>query len=102
MPKRKTNPTQAQSKLARVRVASDISRAQLAEATHIGLNTLKMLESGGVHNPGIKTLTRIAYALDVPIEQICEDKWLALVWEEWTGDEWEKRSARKLVKRDES
>jgi transcriptional regulator with XRE-family HTH domain len=99
VPKRKTNPTQADSKLARVRVESGVTRADLAEAIYISLRTLQELESGGVGNPGIKTLTRIAYALDVPIEKICEDEWLATRWDVWNGEEWEKRAARKLVKR---
>lgn len=104
MPKRKTNPTKVRTKVARVRVESNVTRAELADATGLGIRALQELETGWVHNPGIRTLTGIAYALDVPIEEICEDKWLAPVWLRHTPgkrkkDDWDQVPVRKLVKR---
>jgi transcriptional regulator with XRE-family HTH domain len=103
VPKRKTNPTKVRTKIARVRVDSGVTRAELAEATGLGVRNLQELETGWVENPGIHTLTRIAYALDVPIEQICEDKWIAPVWLRRTPgkpkEDWDQVRVRRLVKR---
>jgi transcriptional regulator with XRE-family HTH domain len=100
VPKRKTNPTKVRTKIARVRVDSDVTRAELAAATGLGLRNLQELETGWVENPGIRTLTRIAYALDVPIEKICEDMWISLTYrKKQQGKEIEKR-VQKLVKRE--
>ena len=104
MPKRKTNATKVRSKLAQVRVERDVSQAALAEAIDIHIRTLQELERGWVTNPGITTLTRIAYALDVPIEAICEDNWLSVTWDKQIRGtlETEKKSVPRLVKRAKS
>lgn len=103
MPKRKTNPTKVTSRLARVRVDADISQVKLADATGISVRTVQELERGTILNPGYAMLRRIAYALDVEIEEICNDEWLALHW--WRrndeGTEWEKMPVRKLIERPE-
>lgn len=105
MPKRKTNPTKVRTKVARVRVESNVTRKELAEATGIGIRALQDLETGWVHNPGIRTLTGIAYALDVPLEEICEDDWISPMWlrpppGKGFKSDWDRVPVRKLVKRE--
>ena len=103
MPKRKTNPTRVRTKLAQVRVESKVTQEELSRATGIGLRALQELERGRVLNPGLHTLGRIAHALDVPLEDICEDRWVAFSthYRQLSGwNRWEEVPVPKIVERE--
>ena len=62
---RKTN----NSKISEIRIAKGITQQQLADRTGIGLRTLGRYE-GGLRSPTLKTLSKIAIALDVSVEDL--------------------------------
>ncbi len=57
----------------RIRKAKKLSQDKLAKLAGITLTTLVKIESGANDNPTIKTLKKIANALEVPVNDLLED-----------------------------
>lgn len=76
MGSRKDLQANIRTRLGRSRVAAGITQERLAEVTGIPLATYRRLERGQLDNPPIRYLSNIALALDVDLEEICEDEWL--------------------------
>lgn len=57
-------------KLKKVRLAKGFSRFELAKRAGVSPNTIQALESDIISNPTIQTCTRLANALDVPVEKL--------------------------------
>jgi Predicted transcriptional regulators len=57
--------------VARVRVEKGFSQDKLAEKANLDRTYLSGIERG-VRNPGIKTVLRIAQALDVGVDNFCK------------------------------
>jgi transcriptional regulator with XRE-family HTH domain len=64
------------TKFARARVKSKLTQEQLAKSTGLSLATIFRYETGRASDPRLRILVRVAIALDVPLEDICEDHWL--------------------------
>ena len=58
----------------RIRKAKELSQDKLAKLAGITLTTLVKIESGANDNPTIKTLKKIANALEVPVNDLLEDE----------------------------
>jgi transcriptional regulator with XRE-family HTH domain len=56
--------------LQRMRKARQMSQAQLAEAVGVTQGYISHLELGMKKNPSIRVLSKIAKALDVPVEDL--------------------------------
>jgi transcriptional regulator with XRE-family HTH domain len=57
--------------VARIRVERGLSQDKLAEKADLDRTYLSGIERG-VRNPGIKTVLRIAQALNVPVDDFCK------------------------------
>jgi transcriptional regulator with XRE-family HTH domain len=68
----------------RVRALRDrigITQTELADAADVNRGTLSVLESGqGEHGVTVKTLTRLADALDVPVGVLLGERPMPLHW----------------------
>jgi len=66
--------TNSQSKIAknikRIRQEKGISQDRLSKLADLSLNTVVTVESGTNPNPTIETLTKIAKALDVRVDDL--------------------------------
>ena len=58
----------------RIRKAKELSQDKLAKLAGITLTTLVKIESGANDNPTIKTLKKIADALEVTVNDLLEDE----------------------------
>ena len=58
----------------RIRKARELSQDKLAKLAGITLTTLVKIESGANDNPTIKTLKKIASALEVPVNELLQDE----------------------------
>ena len=58
----------------RIRKAKELSQDRLAKLAGITLTTLVKIESGANDNPTLKTLKKIANALEVPVNDLLEDE----------------------------
>ena len=58
----------------RIRKAKELSQDKLAKLAGITLTTLVKIESGANDNPTIKTLKKIAKALEVTVNDLLEDE----------------------------
>ncbi len=58
----------------RIRKAKELSQDRLAKLAGITLTTLVKIESGTNDNPTIKTLQKIASALEVPVNDLLQDE----------------------------
>lgn len=56
--------------LKKIRHNKDISQDRLSKLADLSLNTIVMVESGANPNPTIETLTRIAKALNVGVDDL--------------------------------
>ena len=56
--------------LKKIRQDKGISQDRLSKLADLSLNTVVTVESGANPNPTIETLTKIAKALNVPIEDL--------------------------------
>jgi len=56
--------------LKKIRQDKDISQDRLSKIADLSLNTVVTVESGANPNPTIETLTRIAKALDVGVDDL--------------------------------
>jgi transcriptional regulator with XRE-family HTH domain len=69
-----------QSKLAQIRRWRGLTQEELAAATGVPLTTIYKLEAGKTWNPRVRHLRNLAFALDVPFDELLEDE-----WSEWTA-----------------
>lgn len=69
-------PRGYKTKLHFERVAAGHTQAYMSENTGIPLRTYRRLENGELVNPPIRYLVNCAIALNVPLEDVCEDEWL--------------------------
>lgn len=60
------------NKIRQVRLERGIAKRELARRAHVALSYLHDLESGR-KSPTIRTLTKLASALDVPVTALLED-----------------------------
>lgn len=56
--------------LRKARLAKGYSRFELAKKAGVSPNTIQALESDIISNPTIQTCTRLANALEVPVEEL--------------------------------
>lgn len=59
-------------KVKRQRIRKKLSQEKLARLADISYNTIVKIESGSTPNPGIKTISRIAKALGVTVDELIE------------------------------
>ena len=60
--------------LARLRKEKKLTQEGLARKANISYHTLIKLESGGIENPKIETVIKLATALNVSIDDLVEKK----------------------------
>ncbi len=58
----------------RIRKQKDLSQDKLSKLAGVTLTTLVKIESGSNDNPKIKTLKKIADALEVTVNDLLEDR----------------------------
>lgn len=75
MPRRFDRGAKPETKLARARLASELTQADLIEATGIRRSTYWRLERGRIANPPLRYLTNCAIVLGVPVEELIEEEW---------------------------
>ena len=56
--------------IAKLRQAKNLTQRELAERAGISVNYLSRIEVGSCPKPHAKTLSRIAYALDVTMDKL--------------------------------
>lgn len=56
--------------LAKIRKEKKLTQEGLARKANISYHTLIKLESGGIKNPKIETVVKLAGALDISIDQL--------------------------------
>ena len=71
--------TTSQSRLAKLRLAADLSQHRMAELTGLSLNTYIRLERGEIANPPIRYRVNCAIVLGVDLDEV-----LAPEWTRWT------------------
>ena len=76
MPRRADPGTKPETKLARARVAAQISQAEMVAATGMSRSVYWRLERGRIANPPLRHLTNCALVLGVPVEELIEEEWL--------------------------
>lgn len=59
--------------IKKIRKKKEISQDKLSKLADVTLTTLTKIEAGMNKNPTIKTLQKIARALEVPIEKLLEE-----------------------------
>lgn len=75
MPRRHNRGAKPETKLARTRLASELTQADMVEATGIKRSTYWRLEHGRIANPPLRYLTNCAIVLGVPVEELIEEEW---------------------------
>lgn len=63
------------TKLAELRLERGITQRQLAASTGVSIASYRRLERDELRDPGIRTLSNLAIALGVPLEDLIEDRW---------------------------
>ena len=63
------------TKLADLRLAGGLTQRQLAERTGVSIAHYRRLERDELRDPGIRTLSNLAIALGVQLEDLIEDHW---------------------------
>lgn len=58
------------NKITAIRESKNISISNLSKKTSLSARTIQKIEKGEIGNPGIKTVKKIAQALEVPIESL--------------------------------
>jgi transcriptional regulator with XRE-family HTH domain len=71
MPKRDKTLTEFGRNVSRLRSDAGLSQDKLAEKADLDRTYLSGIERG-VRNPGIKTVLRLARALDVSVDRLCK------------------------------
>ena len=71
MPKRDKTLTEFGRNVSRLRNDAGLSQDKLAEKADLDRTYLSGIERG-VRNPGIKTVLRLAHALDVSLDKLCK------------------------------
>ena len=66
----KPNISNIGKNLKKIRVDKGISQDRLSKLADVALNTIVTLESGNNGNPTIETMTKIAQALEVDINDL--------------------------------
>lgn len=59
--------------IKKIRQERGISQDRLSKLADLSLNTVVNVETGGSANPTIETLTRIANALEVKVDDLIKD-----------------------------
>jgi transcriptional regulator with XRE-family HTH domain len=85
MPRRTDRGAKAETRLARVRLASGLTQRDLFEATGMSRSVYWRLERGRIDNPPLRHLTNCAIVLGVPVEELIEDEWRT-TWLQLTPD----------------
>lgn len=62
--------------LSKLRKAKGLTQEGLARKANISYHTLIKLESGGIKNPKIETVLKLAEALDISIVELIESKFI--------------------------
>jgi transcriptional regulator with XRE-family HTH domain len=75
MSRRHDRGVKAETRLARVRLASGLTQRDLVEATGMSRSVYWRLERGRIDNPPLRHLTNCALVLGVPVEELIEDEW---------------------------
>lgn len=60
--------------LVKLRTAKGWSQEKLAAESEVSYNTIRKIERGGIEDPKISTVIKLANALDVDIDQIVNRK----------------------------
>ena len=58
----------------RLRTKKKLSQEKLPRLADISYNTVVKIESGSTPNPGVKTLSKIAKALDVSVDKLISEE----------------------------
>ena len=72
MSRRHDRGVKAETKLARIRLASGLTQRDLIEATGMSRSLYWRLERGRIANPPLRHLTNCALVLGVPVEALIE------------------------------
>ena len=56
--------------IKKLRQAKDLSQDRLSKLADVSYNSIIKLETGGITNPTIETLQKIAKALDVSVDEL--------------------------------
>ena len=56
--------------IKKLRQAKDLSQDRLSKLADVSYNSIIKLETGGIQNPTIETLQKIAKALDVSVDNL--------------------------------
>lgn len=77
MPRNAPRPTRSNqtTKLAALRLERDLTQRELALKVGIPIATYRRLERNELANPGVRTLSNLAIALGVELEDVIEDAW---------------------------
>ena len=75
MARRANRGAKAETKLARVRLASGLTQRDVYEATGMSRSVYWRLERGSIDNPPLRHLTNCALVLGVPVEELIEEEW---------------------------
>lgn len=75
MPRRHDPGTKAETKLARRRIAAELTQGELAEAVGISLPTYRRLERNKMRNPPLRYLVNCAIELDCDWRELVEAEW---------------------------
>lgn len=57
-----------------LRVKKKLSQEKLARASDVSYNTIVKIENNATRNPGVKTLSKIAKALDVSVDRLISEE----------------------------
>lgn len=57
-----------------LRVRKKLSQEKLARLSDVSYNTIVKIENNATKNPGVKTLSKIAKALDVSVDRLISEE----------------------------
>jgi len=57
-----------------LRAKKKLSQEKLARASDVSYNTIVKIENNATKNPGVKTLSKIAKALDVSVDRLISEE----------------------------
>lgn len=63
------------TKIAELRIAAGLTQRQLSERTGVSIAHYRRLERDELRDPGVRTLSNVAIALGVQIEDLVEEHW---------------------------
>ncbi len=61
------------TEVKRLRIKKKLSQEKLARLADISYNTIVKIETGSTPNPGIKTISKIARALGVMVDELISE-----------------------------